>query len=452
MAEITIYNRNQIGRCVTVVSSAKAGIMIDFGENLPGTESAAALEFDWEAERIDAVLFTHYHGDHIGRFREIPPGIPLYMGKVTRQVMTTIAKYIKDEEALRILRDDSRIHEVKAAETFSVQDIRITPYMVDHSAFDAYMYLLETPDQTILHTGDFRGHGYRGKKIIPMIRRYIRQNGTRKIDVLITEGTMLSRRAETAYSEAELLKDCIRLFQKHRYVFLICSSTNADTLATFYQAAQSRHIKMFASRYVCEQISHFRSAAEEYRDSISNRKKTAEEYRNSVNNWEKTTEEYRNGINNQRKETGTSLGPYDFKYVYEYDPDAEIFLAKAGKTIKQEELMRKQGFCTVIKAEKPYRKWIERFQEFDPIVVYSMWEGYLNPEHKAYDRRCREFLDSCSHVEYMHTGGHASAELIAEVINAVEPEETIYPIHTENAKELEQLPIKEELRKKIRYE
>ena len=91
MTEIKIYNGNQIGGCITVISSKKAKIMIDFGENLPGAESVEENEFNWETEKIDAVLFTHYHGDHIGRFKEIPEAIPLYMGKLTRQVMITIA-------------------------------------------------------------------------------------------------------------------------------------------------------------------------------------------------------------------------------------------------------------------------------------------------------------------------------------------------------------------------
>ena len=237
MTDIKIYNGNQIGGCITVISSSKAKVMIDFGENLPGAE-AADPAFDWEAESIDAVLFTHYHGDHIGRFKEIPRSVPVYMGKVTRQVMTTIAKYTKDTDALQILQDDTRVRKIKAAQPFAIQDIRITPYLVDHSAFDAYMYLLETPDKTILHTGDFRGHGHRGNKLLQMINTYIRRNGTRIVDVLLIEGTMLSRLTEKVYSEADMLKDCIRLFKEHRYVFLICSSTNADTLATFYQAAR----------------------------------------------------------------------------------------------------------------------------------------------------------------------------------------------------------------------
>ncbi len=423
MTDIKIYNGNQIGGCITVVSSSEAKVMIDFGKNLPGTETEN-LAFDWETENVDAVLFTHYHGDHIGRFKEIPRSVPVYMGRVTRQVMTTIAKYTQDTEALQILHDDTRVHEIKAAKSFAVKDICITPYLVDHSAFDAYMYLLETPDKTILHTGDFRGHGHRGKSLINMINTYIRRNGKRKVDVLLIEGTMLSRLTEKVYSEADMLKDCIRLFEEHRYVFLICSSTNADTLATFYKAANRNGIKMFAHRYVYEQICHFKEAEIEYRKSI---------------------------IKNRKKACGNH-GIYDFKYVYPYYPSKGISAYGASKKdVTQEEIMRDEGFCLVIKADEAYKKWIDKFKDLNPIVVYSMWEGYLNPKHNAYNEKYKAFLDSCDHVQYMHTSGHATAKLLAEVINSVEPTESIYPIHTENAKELERLNIKEELRGKILY-
>lgn len=409
MAEVKIYNGNQIGGCITVISSEKAKVMIDFGENLPGSEKVEMEnEFDWESEKIDAVLFTHYHGDHIGKFKEIPKEIPLYMGKLTRQVMITISKYVKDEDALRILQDDTRVHEIVAAQTFEVEDIRVTPYMVDHSAFDAYMYLLETPEKNILHTGDFRGHGYRGKAVIPMINKYIRKYGKRNVDVLITEGTMLSRMTEKIYSEADMLYDCKKLLKQHKYVFLICSSTNVDSLATFYQAAKSHHMKMYVNGYVYEQIDHYKEAAREYN------------------------------------------GPYDFQYVYEYNPEKIIASNKLEKPTMQEEIMRKEGFVIVIKAEEKYRSWIERFADLEPIVVYSMWEGYLNPKHKAYNDEWKKFLDSCNQVEYMHTSGHATASLIAEVINAVEPRESIYPIHTENVAGFQELNIDENYKRIIK--
>ena len=81
--EIKIYQGNQIGGCITVITADASKIVIDFGESLPGAEIVENIEFDWENEKVDAVFFTHYHGDHIGRFMEIPDEVDLYMGKVT---------------------------------------------------------------------------------------------------------------------------------------------------------------------------------------------------------------------------------------------------------------------------------------------------------------------------------------------------------------------------------
>ena len=75
------------------------------------------------------------------------------------------------------------------------------------------MFLIETPDKkgkkVILHTGDFREHGYRGKNgktILNIIKWYVHENG-RKVDILITEGTMMTRETEHVMTESELQKE-----------------------------------------------------------------------------------------------------------------------------------------------------------------------------------------------------------------------------------------------------
>lgn len=67
---------------------------------------------------------------------------------------------------------------------------------MDHTAYDAYMFLIEATDsnkpdgkKVILHTGDFRGHGRSGKRILEIIKYYVHKNG-RKVDVLVSEGTI----------------------------------------------------------------------------------------------------------------------------------------------------------------------------------------------------------------------------------------------------------------------
>ncbi len=104
-AKINVYQGDQIGGCITVIATDKTKIVIDFGENLPGAERESNIDFDWKNENVDAVFFTHYHGDHIGRFMEIPDDVDLYMGEVTFKVMLNIRRAIKDEAAVAKLTE-----------------------------------------------------------------------------------------------------------------------------------------------------------------------------------------------------------------------------------------------------------------------------------------------------------------------------------------------------------
>ena len=77
MADIEIYQGNQIGGCVTVISAEVDGvthrIMIDYGSSLPGSDTVDFI-YPWEDMPVDAVFFTHYHGDHVGEVPEIMEG------------------------------------------------------------------------------------------------------------------------------------------------------------------------------------------------------------------------------------------------------------------------------------------------------------------------------------------------------------------------------------------
>ena len=51
--------------------------------------------------------------------------------------------------------------DLKADEPVTIKDIKVTPLVVDHSAYNAYMLLIEADGKKILHTGDFRNHGFK---------------------------------------------------------------------------------------------------------------------------------------------------------------------------------------------------------------------------------------------------------------------------------------------------
>lgn len=413
MTKIKTYNRNQIGGCVVTIETEISRIAIDFGANLPGSEGEnVEIEgLSCGKAAFDGVFFTHYHGDHVGRMEQILPEIPLYMGEVEKRTMQVIDETIRDEGRLAILCDETRVITLKENVPVNINggDIVVTPYSADHSAYEAFMFLIETPDKTILHTGDFRGHGYRGKKgLLPMINYYIRQQGKRDVDVLITEGTMLGRMEEKVYTEAQMQAAARELFREHKYVFLICSSTNFDSLASFYHAGISQGMYMYGNRYITRQL--------------------------------KTFSEY----------AGKYSGLYQFDKVYTVDFERKLTSA-AGWQGTQEELMRKNGFVCVIKGTENYEKWVERFADLKPVVIYSMWDGYIDPGTKAYDT---ELADFCAkhHAIAMHTSGHAAPDVLAEVIKAVNPREAILPIHTENAMGFLELNIPDELKRKVRVE
>ena len=419
-ANIEVFQGNQIGGCITVISTKKTKIVIDYGENLPGAEKEDIIKFDWEKEKVDAVFFTHYHGDHIGRFMEIPDDVDLYMGKVTYYVMLNIRKAIEDEAAVDKLikrRDAGTIIFVKEDRPVCINDdIRVTGYSVDHSAFDAYMYLIEADGTNILHTGDFRDHGHRGhviknredcNVILKVIEHYVKKNG-RKVDILIIEGTMMGERAkEKRFSEKDLMAWAKDYFKDHRHIFLKISSTNVDSLASFYQAAKVNDIPMYVNSYILKQF-------QVYRDS--------------------------------GRDHGT--------HIYDFEGARQIpFLPNwdgADDTIARQKLdeMRRNGFVAVVSEKDYYERIMDELSDTKPKFIYSMWDGYRDPTKAAYDKKLDEFCKKYNAFP-KHTSGHAYPELIEAVIKEVAPTQRIWPIHTENADEFKKLDIGEYVDKVI---
>lgn len=417
---IRIINGNQIGGCITVISDDRTKIIIDFGESLPGSEINEKIDFDWQSERVNAVLFTHYHGDHTGRLAEIPSDVPIYMGEITYNVMLNINKRIRNENVLEILNARNNIHFIEQNETVKIGTIEITPYVVDHSAFDAYMFLVYANGEYILHTGDYRDHGHKGHTIkkdgternvmLDVIRYYVLDFGKRKVNALITEGTMLSRLGDKPYSEKEMLRDAEQYFKEHRYVFLKVSSTNVDSLASFEKAAKKNGMKMFVSGYLMDQIEVYRTAAEKHRTSM-----------------------------------------YAFDNVLPLLPSPENCKSDKQRlsSIKQREYMKKNGF--VIVADGSTEKCFDEFIDLPVTAIYSMWSGYINPCHKAFNQKLYDFCRKTKAIP-MHTSGHAYTKLIEQVIEAVNPTEAIIPIHTEAADELFNLNISQNMKNKIVFD
>ncbi len=365
--EITIHRgTHQIGGCVTEIESSKGTkIIIDIGENLPTEDGRKLPELNVEGlkegkEDIDAVFVTHYHGDHIGLFNKISPKIPIYIGEISKQIYMMVAKklasagIIGEEDIERI----NKFIGYKIGEKIKINDIIVTPIEVDHSAFDAHMLLIECDGKKVLHTGDFRTHGQRGKAVIPALEIYVG-----KVDCLICEGTTLSREKETQITtEFEIQKEAKEIFEKNMYSFVICSSTNIDRIAAIHKGA------IEAGRlFVCDE---YQKEILMYIDTVS--RSTYYKFKGKVLNY--------------------------------------------AENIKN--LMKEKGFVMLVRPNYISKKVMREFK--DSVFIYSQWKGYLSEKYKNDYEYLQSFVPR--DYIYLHTSGHADFEAIKKICEAVKPQ------------------------------
>lgn len=99
----------------------------------------------------------------MGLMDMVNPDIPLYIGKASKEILKRLNNRTRKFPVELV----ERIRTFEAPQTIVIGDIAITPLFVDHSAYDAHMFLIEADGKRVLHTGDFRNHGFRGKGLLP---------------------------------------------------------------------------------------------------------------------------------------------------------------------------------------------------------------------------------------------------------------------------------------------
>lgn len=226
---------HQIGGIAAEIATEATRILIDMGDELslePGFVSAP-LHIPGVTDangRCDAVLFTHYHGDHTGQMLRIRPDIPLYAGALAKDIMRLSSAHSWKKDEVLCKRIET-IRTFSAGMPFLIGDIQITPFGIDHSAVDSYLFLIEADGKCILYTGDFRLHGVRGKTMDKILDRRIG-----KVDAIITEGTTVSRTDGKTVTEWELQAQVRNYLQQYKYVFVLCATTNLDRIFALARA------------------------------------------------------------------------------------------------------------------------------------------------------------------------------------------------------------------------
>jgi ribonuclease J len=235
----------EIGGSCVELQSEKARIIIDLGMPLVNDQNepfdSRLLEgksipelidshvlpkvsglYAGEAKSIDAILISHPHQDHYGLLRYINPEIPVYLSRGALALIQASDIFIPTKANLR------NVITFKMWEPFIIGNLVITPQLVDHSAFDAAAFLIESEGKKILYSGDFRGHG-RKQILLDNMLKYPEKD----VDYLLLEGSMLGRGEGLYPSEQAVENKMATMFKsKKNIAFVFCSSQNIDRLVS----------------------------------------------------------------------------------------------------------------------------------------------------------------------------------------------------------------------------
>ena len=393
------------GSCVELMTD-KARILIDFGMPLVGEEKKPFDSktlvgktvddlkklkilpdikglYNTEDRVLDAILISHSHMDHYGLLNYVHPDIPIYMSQGARELIEISSIFTPN----KIGKLNSHI--IKSRRSFDIGDIIVTPYQVDHSAFDALAFLIAGGGKRLFYSGDFRGHGRKSALFEMMIK-----NPPKNIDCLLMEGSMLGRDDQKYKNEVSVQTRIEEILKAaNNITFLFASSQNIDRLVSAYKACLKTNSTFVIDIYTAYILDRLRKVSKHIPQF----------------NWRNIQVKF------YKNQADTLASKVSTKLLYHYN----------SKKIELFEINKKKDKMLMLARDNSIFPSIVK--GIDGItgakIIYSMWEGYLTEEFKGY---CRQ---KGIVVEQVHTSGHATLNDLKAFAKAINSR-VLIPIHT----------------------
>jgi len=381
----------EIGGSCVELTTKNIRLLIDFG--LPLVENDKR-SFDLKTiirKKIDGVLISHSHLDHYGLLQYIDSKTPVYMSQGAKSLIDVSNIFLP----VKINNINTQI--IKNKQFVQVGDFTITPYLVDHSAFDALAFLIEAEGKRLFYSGDFRAHGRKAALFKQLV-----ENPPKDIDCLLMEGSALGREDAQYKTEAKVEKRLVEILKgRDNITFLFASSQNIDRIVSAYRACLKTDSVFVIDIYTAFIL-----------DKLSKVSKRIPQF-----NWKNIRVQFLKSHVNALVKAGYR----DLLYVYN---KKKIDMIEINHN-KNKVLMltrNNSAFPLILKKIKGV---------VGAKIAYSMWDGYLTEEF-------RKFCKSKGlKLEYIHTSGHAATEDLKTFASALKPKNLI-PIHTfEGAKYLD---------------
>lgn len=402
---LTIHRgSHEIGGSCVELASENSRIIIDTGLPLSvtGNEDYKALipatlfdSLELPHPPLGGILISHPHQDHYGLLEHIKPNIPLYAGSAASELIK-LTYVMQGKHNLF-----SQPITFKPEESFKLGDFTITPYLVDHSGFDSYAFLIECDGKKVFYSGDFREHGRKGK-LFKLLKYKLP-----RIDMLLLEGTMVGQERNDILSETQLEERFEKSIKKTEgIVFVTLSSQNIDRIVTIFRACKKSGRNMIIDPYTAEILDKLKNHYILQRKKCNIPHPSWPEihvcFPKELCEWMK-----RNG----NKQIVQRYNKYGKRWEY-FSKNASKFVMFVRPSAT-EELINKNYF------DLSKARWI-----------YSLWEGYIEKDPKT-AKFASQLKNRGVTFEHLHTSGHADVATLKELVDITKPKKII-PIHTTN--------------------
>ena len=331
------------------------------------------------------VFISHPHPDHYGLAHRLPQSTPFLIGPAARAILEAADLFTP----AGLLLD--RVTPLSDRKPISLGPFTITPYRVDHSAYDSYACLVEAEGKRVFYSGDFRGHG----RTSALVDRLI-ADPPKDVDVLLIEGTTLGRPPGPPSSTEEDLVEPLRraMNQTQGLTLVWASGQNIDRLVTLFKASRKAGRELVIDFY----------AAEILRATGNPRVPQAD--------WSGVRVFLPASQRARIKQTGR------FDLAERYRP----------QRVFPEELVEHPDRFVMLFRPSLMRDldWMKGLAIGRLIV--SVWSGYFRDPRNA---RLVAWLDKRSiPVDHVHTSGHADPETLERLAQVIDAGR-IVPVHTD---------------------
>lgn len=197
-----------------------------------------------------SILISHAHQDHYGLINYTHPNCKIYLGQATNKLITLTNLFTLHKCEI------PNPYFFESGRPFQIGDIEITPFLMDHSAFDAYAFLVKSNGKTLFYSGDFRTHG-RKSNLLESLKTKI--NST--VDYLLLEGTSVGRSTVIFKTEQAIEPEFEVVFKESKGINLVFTSgQNIDRIVSIYKACIKSGKTLLVDFYIAnilKELSHF---------------------------------------------------------------------------------------------------------------------------------------------------------------------------------------------------